>query len=168
MTRRWPIVAVLATVAAVGPPVALLPSQRAAADQSSPAAAVAVSTLVVATQSGRFPFVVELADTPEQRTRGLQGRAYLAPDHGMLFDFDRPQPVTMWMKDTLIPLDMLFLADDGRVIAIAKNARPFSEDLIRVAAPVRAVVELNAGIAQRIAVREGDRVCHALFHAPGC
>lgn len=167
MARRWRIVAVLATVAAAGL-VTLLASQRAAADQSSPTAVVAVSTLIVATQSGRFPFVVELADTPEQRTRGLQGRAYLAPDHGMLFDFDRPQPVTMWMKDTLIPLDMLFLADDGRVIAIAKNARPFSEDLIRVDVPVRAVVELNAGIAQRIAVREGDQVCHALFHAPGC
>jgi uncharacterized membrane protein (UPF0127 family) len=131
-------------------------------------AAPALSTLVIATQVGRFPFAVELADTPEARIQGLQGRRHLAADRGMLFDFDPPQPVAMWMKDTPIALDMLFLGADGAVIGIARNARPYSLELIRIDAPVRAVLELNAGAADRIAVREGDRVCHPLFRRSGC
>ncbi len=143
------------------------PKAEAPPPLAQPAAPV-LTTLVIATASGRFPFLVELADTPDKRIRGLQGRSYLAPDRGMLFDFDPPQPVTMWMKDTQLALDMLFLAADGRVIAIAKNTRPYSHDLIRADAPVRAVLELNAGTAERIAARAGDAVCHPLFRRSGC
>lgn len=140
----------------------------AQAERAPQPAAPALSTLVIATQGGRFPFAVELADTPEARIQGLQGRRYLAADRGMLFDFDPPQPVAMWMKDTPIALDMLFLGADGTVIGIARNAQPYSHALIRIDAPVRAVLELNAGTADRIAVREGDRVCHPLFRRAGC
>lgn len=157
------VVAIVAGAAGLaGPPV------RAQAERAPQPPALVLTTAVIATASGRFPFAVELADTPETRIRGLQGRLHLPADRGMLFDFDPPQPVAMWMKDTPLALDMLFLGADGTVIGIARNARPYSHELIRINAPVRAVLELNAGTADRIAVREGDRVCHQLFRRAGC
>jgi len=81
----------------------------------------------------------------------------------MLFDFKRVQPVAMWMKNTLIPLDMLFIDGAGRVVNVAENTVPLSLATIPSAAPVRAVLEINAGSARRLGIRPGDQVLHAIF-----
>ena len=124
--------------------------------------------LILVTESGRFPFAVEVADTPAERQQGLQGRRKLAENTGMLFDFGTPQRVAMWMLNTYIPLDMLFLDDDGRVVAIAKNTVPLSLDRIGIEDPVRAVLEVPAGVADRLNVRAGNRVCHPIYPRNAC
>lgn len=124
--------------------------------------------LILATQSGRFPFTVEVADTPASRQQGLQGRRGLADNAGMLFDFGTPQQVAMWMLNTYIPLDMMFLDDAGRVVAIARNTVPLSLDRIGIEDPVRAVLEVQAGVADRLNVRTGDRVCHPIYPRNAC
>ncbi|MBL8660092.1 MAG: DUF192 domain-containing protein [Rhodospirillales bacterium] len=124
----------------------------------------ALSSLLIETDRGPVDFTVELALTPQQHTRGLQGRRALAADSGMLFDFGPSSSVAMWMKDTYIPLDMLFIDNDGRIIAVAANTKPLSLDVIRPPGLVRAVLELNAGTAARLGVRAGQRVDHPIFH----
>jgi|APTNR8051073442_1049403.scaffolds.fasta_scaffold04845_3 hypothetical protein len=119
--------------------------------------------LVVETATGRFPFVVEVAATPKERARGLMNRRDLAADAGMLFDFGYPQPVSMWMKDTFISLDMVFIDANGAVIGIATHTVPQSLTSIAVRQPVRAVLEVVAGTAERIGLRRGDRIEHRLF-----
>ncbi len=137
-----------------------------AAQADAPAQAggeLATSSLVIETDRGPVDFNVELAVTPQQHARGLQGRRALAADAGMLFDFGPSSSVAMWMKDTYIPLDMLFIGNDGRIIAIAADTKPFSLDEISPSGAVRAVLELNAGAAARFGIRIGDRVDHPIF-----
>ena len=117
----------------------------------------------VVTAKGRFLFTVEVAETAAQRQQGLQHRKSLAAGAGMLFDYKRVRPVAMWMKNTLIPLDMLFIDGAGRVVNVAPDTVPLSLATIPSAAPVRAVLEVNAGTARRLGVRPGDRVLHAIF-----
>jgi len=136
-----------------------LPGLRAAGDPM----VFATSKAAVVTAKGRFDFNVELALNPEQLQQGLQGRTYMAPSAGMLFDFGPPQPVNMWMKNTPISLDMLFIDAAGIVVNIAEATTPFSLSTIPSAGPVRAVMELNAGTARRIGVKPGDRVIHEMF-----
>lgn len=111
----------------------------------------------------RHAFAVEVARTPEQLSQGLMFRPKLAEDSGMLFDFGRVQPVAMWMKNTLIPLDMLFLAPDGRIVHVAEYAVPGSLEPLGPREPVRAVLEVNAGTARRLGIHLGDQVLHPLF-----
>jgi hypothetical protein len=92
-------------------------------------------------------------------------RRSLAPDSGMLFDFKTPSMATMWMKNTLIPLDMLFVDEHGRIVNIAERAVPESTDTIAAAAPVRAVIELNGGTVARLGIRPGDQVVFPIFGA---
>ncbi len=125
----------------------------------------ATSKAAVVTAKGRFDFNVEMAMNPTQHSRGLQGRTYMAPSAGMLFDFGPPQPVTMWMKDTPISLDMLFIDAAGVIVNIAEATTPFSLNTIPSREPVRAVMELNAGTARRIGAKPGDRVLHEMFSA---
>lgn len=108
-------------------------------------------------------FAVEMARSADQLAQGLMYRQKLAADAGMLFDFGTPRPVSMWMKNTLIPLDMLFIAVDGRVTGIAQRAVPQSLAIIDSPGPVKAVLELNGGTAQRLGLKVGDRVLHPLF-----
>ncbi len=115
------------------------------------------------TRQGRFPFRVELADTPETQARGLMYRKNLPPDHGMLFVFAEPRPVAMWMKDTFLPLDMIFLDATGRVVDIAERTEPLSTKIIQSRAPVRAVLEVNGGTARQIGLGIGDTVEHSAF-----
>lgn len=100
----------------------------------------------------------EIADTDEERRTGLMFREEMDEDAGMLFDFDDSRTVTMWMKNTLIPLDMLFIEEDGTILTIARNTKPLSLDVIPSGGPVRYVLELNGGTAKRLGVEPGDRV----------
>ncbi len=128
----------------------------------SPAVADEVELKVV-TDKGRFIFSVEVAETAAQRQQGLQHRKNLAASAGMLFDYKRVQPVAMWMKNTLIPLDMLFIDGAGRIVNVARDTEPMSLATIPSAAPVLAVLEVNAGTARRLGIQPGDRVLHAIF-----
>ena len=119
--------------------------------------------LTILTANGPHKFTVELANTPQQMAQGLMFRQSLAPDRGMLFAYDPPAVATMWMKNTLIPLDMLFVDEHGRIVNIGERAVPGSLAAIAAAAPVRAVIELNGGTASRLGIRPGDRVLSPLF-----
>jgi uncharacterized protein len=120
--------------------------------------------LVIASAGGgRHRFTVEIADTPQTRARGLMFRKSLPPATGMLFDFKRPQEVAFWMKNTLIPLDMLFVSARGRILAVHRNAVPLSLATIASPVPVRAVIELAGGTAARLGIAPGDRVLSRIF-----
>jgi uncharacterized membrane protein (UPF0127 family) len=114
--------------------------------------------LAVDTASGRHVFNVDIADTDEARTRGLMFRRSLPPDYGMLFVFDDSQPLMFWMKNTYVPLDIVFIKSDGTVRTVAARATPLSEALIRSGGPARYVLELLGGTAGRIGLGPGDRV----------
>ncbi len=131
----------------------------------SPALAqeVTLEPLEIATTTGPHNFSVEVMRTDEQRARGLMHRRFMAQDRGMLFDFKREEPVAMWMKNTYLSLDMVFIDKSGKVVNIAENTEPLSERIIPSAGPVLAVLELNAGTARRIGLKPGDRLRHSLF-----
>jgi Uncharacterized conserved protein len=132
-----------------------------------PAAALeafARSSLTVETAAGgRYRFDIELAETPMQQMQGLMFREKMAPDAGMLFIYDRPQPASFWMKNTLIPLDMIFIGADGRIVNIHQNAVPQSLDAVNSAGPVKAILEINGGMSARLGIRAGDRVLYPIF-----
>jgi uncharacterized protein len=121
------------------------------------------SELTIRTSGGPQKFAIELARTDAQMEQGLMFRRTLAPNAGMLFDFKAPTNVTMWMKNTLIPLDMLFLNDHGRIIDIHERAVPLSTDIIAAKAPARYVIELNGGTAARLGIKPGDQVSSPYF-----
>jgi len=121
--------------------------------------------LAIVSASGRHLFQVEIADEPGERATGLMNRFELAPDAGMLFDFGESQPVHMWMKNTYIPLDMVFIRADGTIHRIAANTVPQSLATISSGQPVRFVLEVAGGTAARLAIKRGDRVEHALIAA---
>lgn len=127
--------------------------------------AMETSELTIEGAAGRHRFQVELATTPEQRMQGLMFREALAPDAGMLFVYAGERPVGMWMKNTLIPLDMLFIDGAGRIVNIAERTVPGSLETIPSAGPVKGVLELNGGTAARLGIMPGDRVVHPMFQA---
>lgn len=112
---------------------------------------------------GDVKFAVELALTPEQQQHGLMFRKEVKPYEGMLFDFGPERPIAMWMKNTLVPLDMLFIAADGRITRIAANTKPHSLDTIDSGSPVKAVLEIAGGSALLLGIKPGDRVIHPMF-----
>ena len=118
---------------------------------------------VVANDGTRHVFAVRLADTPGTRARGLMYVTDLEPDHGMLFDFRETRRVGMWMKNTPLPLDMLFVTADGVIAKIARDTTPFSTATISSGRPVRAVLEIRGGRAAELGIVPGDRVVHRLF-----
>jgi len=127
-----------------------------AASSTSPAAAPIV---VVRGSGGRaIPFHVELARTEPERNRGLMYRASLAPDAGMLFLFDRPAQLTFWMKNTLIPLDMIFIGADRRIVGIVENAEPQTLTSRRVEGLSQYVLEINGGFAAKLGLTAGSEV----------
>jgi len=121
------------------------------------------SDLTIESGGKRHRFTVEFADNDERRTLGLMHRRQMAADAGMLFDFKRDAPVAMWMRNTLIPLDMLFVDREGIVRHIHERAVPMSEAIISSEENVRAVLELNGGTAARLGLKKGDRLVHAMF-----
>ncbi|MCP8939902.1 DUF192 domain-containing protein [Alsobacter sp. SYSU M60028] len=126
-------------------------------------AEAALEKLVIVTAQGPKTFEVEVMRTDEERARGLMFRRYLPPDRGMLFDFKDVQTAMMWMKDTFIPLDMVFIRKDGTIARIAENTEPHSTRTISSGEPVLGVLELNGGQAAKDGIKPGDRVQHALF-----
>jgi uncharacterized protein len=129
----------------------------------APAWALDRNTVEITSKTGVHVFTVELATTEAERERGLMFRKELPPGRGMLFDFHREQQVGFWMKNTLIPLDMIFIDDRGRIISIAQNAKPMSEDLIMSGGRVRAVLEVIGGTTHRLGIEPGDRVSNPIF-----
>jgi uncharacterized protein len=129
----------------------------------SPARSDGLEALQIVTAAGTHDFQVEIARDEASRARGLMDRRFMPADHGMLFEFDREAPEAFWMKDTYIPLDMIFISRAGIVTNIAANAEPLSERAIPSGPPCMAVLELNGGAAARIGLRVGDRVRHPFF-----
>ena len=119
--------------------------------------------IVVDTAGGPHTFIVEIAADAASRSRGLMERTTLAPDAGMLFDYHRPQPVAFWMKNTPLPLDMIFIRGDGTIALIVSNATPYSKTPIPSMEPVRAVLEINGGRAAALGIDRGDKVRGAIF-----
>jgi uncharacterized membrane protein (UPF0127 family) len=130
---------------------------RPAAARTSPAGLDLVA-LAIDSHGQRHDFTVEVARTPEQQEHGLMERRALAPNAGMLFPFDPPRPASFWMRNTLIPLDMLFVRPDGTIARVAANSVPLSETPVAVEESLTAVLELKGGRAAELGIREGDRV----------
>ncbi len=121
------------------------------------------TTLSIETAQGSHEFDIELALAPAQQSQGLMFRRQLAADAGMLFYHRRDKVATMWMRNTFVPLDMLFVAADGRIVHIVERTVPQSLTTITAGKPVRAVLEVNAGTVRRLAIQSGDRLIHPLF-----
>ncbi len=120
--------------------------------------AAGTATLVLETEQGPRNFTVELATTEQERRIGLMYRRSLAEDAGMLFLYDTPRPVSMWMKNTFIPLDMVFIDADGKVHRIEKRTEPFSEEPVYSGGAIRGILELKGGTADSIGLKPGDKV----------
>ena len=124
-------------------------------------------TLKIITATGTHLFQIEIAETIEEKSRGLMFRRSLADDAGMLFPYLPAQEITMWMKNTYISLDMVFIREDGVVHGVATGTEPFSEAVIASKGDVTGVLEIRAGIAAKIGLKPGDKVVHPLFGRTG-
>ena len=129
----------------------------------TPSQAAGRATIEIVSSTGVHAFDVQLATNDAERERGLMFVKSLPEGKGMLFDFKRDQPVAFWMHNTYIPLDMIFIAGNGRVMHIAENAKPMSDDLIPSQYPVRAVLEVIGGTAEKLGIKTGDRVTGSIF-----
>lgn len=127
------------------------------------AAEAKLETIEVVTSRGRARFQVEIAATQAEQARGLMFRKALAPDRGMLFTYKRPQPASYWMKNTLIPLDIIYIQPDGRILSIVRNARPLDETPLPSGGLVLGVLEIAGGRAAQLGILPGDRVLHRIF-----
>lgn len=116
--------------------------------------------VIIQTTSGEKTWSIELASNNQARAKGLMFRKTMAPMTGMLFRFENTAPVSMWMKNTFIPLDMIFADENGRITYIHKGAVPQSLDVISSRGPVRYVLEINAGEADSQGLSEGNRMFH--------
>jgi len=121
------------------------------------------SELSVLTARHKYKFNIEIATTPDQQERGLMFRKKMADRHGMLFLFTKSQMITMWMKNTYIPLDIIFINRKGVIVRIAKNAVPHSLDYISSGTPVISALEVNAGVTDRLEIKPGDRIDYPFF-----
>ena len=120
--------------------------------------------LEIATSKGPAKFMVEFADTDRTREYGLMCRKAVAPDRGMLFDFKGPvDGVAFWMRNTLIPRDIIYIKPDGTVLSIARNVPPLNESPVPAGGQIRAVLELASGRAAQLGILPGDRVTHRIF-----
>ena len=126
--------------------------------------AASIQPLEIVTKSGVQVFSIEMATTEEEKTTGLMYRRELADGKGMLFDFTPEQEVSMWMKNTYISLDMIFIRADGRILRIAENTEPMSTKIISSRGLAKGVLEVIAGTAQKYGIAPGDRIAHPLFN----
>jgi uncharacterized protein len=153
LRTRGPLMMALGAAFAVLVTVCGNPAARAASFQP----------LEIATKSGVQVFSVEMATTEEEKQTGLMHRKELPDGKGMLFDFSPEQQISMWMKNTYISLDMIFIRADGRILRIAENTEPLSTKIISSGGLAKGVLEVIAGTAQKYGIQPGDRVAHPLF-----
>lgn len=123
--------------------------------------------LVLVTSTGKYKFNVEIAATRDQQSRGLMFRRAMEPRQGMLFIYDEVQYVSMWMRNTYISLDMVFIRADGKVHRVEASTEPLSERIIESGDKILAVLELIGGTAARLSLKPGDMVRHGAFKSPG-
>ena len=135
----------------------------AAALFAVPVRADGIETLEIVTAGGTRSVQVEIAKDDAARQRGLMYRRFMPSEHGMLFEFEREAPQSFWMKNTYIPLDMIFISQTGVVTNIVANAEPLSERVIPSGPPCAAVLELNGGAAAAMGMKVGDIVRHPFF-----
>ncbi len=155
MLRR-PLLAALATLAAGAA------QAQPGVDQPQPR--LPTDRLTIVKRDGtRLDFTVEMALSPDQQMVGLMFRREVKPDEGMIFDWGAPRESSMWMRNTLVPLDMVFIAADGRIHRIAERTVPLSLTPVDSRGPVRATLELQGGITEKLDIRVGDRVLHPMF-----
>ena len=145
---------------------AVLFSLALVAASGGAAAALPTTTISIATAKGATPFKVEVANDHASQEKGLMFRKTMAANAGMLFDFHTTVMTTFWMKNTVLPLDIIFIRSDGTISSIAGNAVPFSEAPIPSSEPIRAVLEINGGRAKTLGIEPGDKVHGAIF-TPG-
>jgi uncharacterized membrane protein (UPF0127 family) len=142
------------------------PQNRSAASVPAPApqlprtapSGLYLVPLEIRSATGTHRFTVEVARTPDEQAQGLMFRETLAADEGMIFPFPRPRVASFWMRNTLIPLDMIFVRADGTIARVAANTVPHSEDGVSSGEPVAAVLEIRGGRAAELGITEGDRV----------
>lgn len=163
MPMRWPLMilcACLATSVACCAPQAAEPTPTAESQAGSvhPVSGLEVIPLTISQDGKEHRFRVEVARTDAEQAQGLMFRTEMGSDEGMLFPSERPQARSFWMKNTVIPLDLIFIGPDGRIINIAANAVPYSLEPIRSAGPAIAVLELNGGRAGELGIEPGARV----------
>jgi uncharacterized protein len=144
---------------------ALLALAFASAAPLSSEAQMQRETLTLVTASGERKIEIEVARTPDEQAKGLMFRTELADTSGMLFPYSPPRELTMWMRNTYIPLDMVFIRKDGIVHRIEVRTEPLSEAVISSGTPAAAVLELAGGAAERLGLKPGDRVVHPHFSA---
>ncbi len=142
---------------------AMLAVAAHAAEFKSPQPALPTAPLVIDAAKGPVRLTVEMATTWPQQEQGLMFRKSVAPNSGMLFDFGQEHETSFWMKNTLVPLDMLFIKANGTIARIAANAKPLSEESIPSYEPVRAVLEIAGGRAAQLGVKPGDKVHAQIF-----
>ena len=128
-----------------------------------PAQPAPLQTLEIVSKTGVHVFSVEIAQTEAEREKGLMFRKELPEGRGMLFDFKREQDVAFWMQNTYIPLDMIFIRADGRILRIAENTEPLSTRTVPSGGPVLAVLEVIGGTAEKLGIAPGDSVAHPIF-----
>jgi uncharacterized protein len=141
-----------------------LAAAAAFALMSAAAQAASIQPLEIVTKSGVQVFSVEMATTEQEKETGLMYRKELPDGKGMLFDFSPEQQVSMWMKNTYISLDMIFIRADGRILRIAENTEPESTRIIPSGGLAKGVLEVIAGTAKKYGIQPGDRVAHPLFN----
>jgi uncharacterized protein len=158
--RRFPLAVLLALAACRGAPVAAPdPAPVAPPAAAAPEAPVPETVATFTAADGRrASFRLEIAATPATRERGLMFRREMAPDRGMVFVFGQDEVQTFWMKNTLLPLDMVFVEAGGAVAGVVHDARPMTLDVRKVDSPSRYVVELNAGVAKAKGIGAGATV----------
>jgi uncharacterized protein len=148
-----------AAIALLIPFAACQPSASPAVTLERSAAGLEQAPLTITTANGRkHRFIVEVAATPAEQAQGLMHRQSLAPDRGMIFPYDPPQPAAFWMKNTLIPLDMIFIAPGSRIARIEANTIPHSLEPVPSGEPIEAVLELAGGRSAELGIAAGDRV----------
>lgn len=154
------VVAAISFAALVG---WILAASAQSGTQSAPVSDAALSEVTIETAAGPKTWSIELADTPEETARGLMFRKTMEKQHGMLFQFGQTRMVDMWMKNTFIPLDMVFFDANGRISHIHKGAVPQSLDIISSNVPARFVLEVNAGEADTFGLQIGQKASHPWF-----
>ena len=155
--------AVGALALAVGMLATPVVSNGPALAQTAAAPQAGTEPLDIVTGTGPHHFDVEVMRTEAEREKGLMFRRFMPADRGMLFDFKAEAPIMMWMKNTYLPLDMVFISHSGTVTGVAENAEPMSERIIPSGGPVYAVLEVNAGTVAKIGLKPGDHIRNELF-----